>query len=141
MFGKRGEMPISVAGGEMPLRAPGFVGAALKPAAARAIAIPEIVVAPRGAPVPAAAASAPGNGSNGSRDAAKPQAAINSRRSDNYYDIKSTIFNAVAGKVSGDLLEIIKERPTLVAELLRSIRRTSARRVSEIVRQVRDGDW
>ena len=89
MFGKRGEMPISVAGGEMPLRAPGFVGAALKPAAARAIAIPEIVVAPRGAPVPAAAASAPGNGSNGSRDAAKPQAAINSRRSDNYYDIKS----------------------------------------------------
>ena len=79
----------------MPLRAPGFVGAALKPAAARAIAIPEIVVAPRGAPIPAAAASAPGNGSNGSRDAAKPQAAINSRRSDNYYDIKSTIFNAL----------------------------------------------
>ena len=31
----------------------------------------------------------------GPASAAKPQAAINSRRSDNYYDIKSTIFNAL----------------------------------------------
>ena len=48
---------------------------------------------------------------------------------------------AKAGKVSGDLLEIIRERPALVAELLRSIRRIPAKRVSEIARQVRDGDW
>ena len=82
MFGKRGEMPISVAGGEMPLRAPGFVGAALKPAAARAIAIPEIVVAPRGAPVPAAAAGnviragrATAGGRSASRRAARCQGA------------------------------------------------------------------
>ena len=48
---------------------------------------------------------------------------------------------ALAGKVSGDLLEIIRERPALVAELLRAVRRAPAKRVSEIARQVRDGDW
>ena len=48
---------------------------------------------------------------------------------------------ALAGKVSGDLLEIIRERPVLVADLLRAIRRAPAKRVSEIARQVRDGDW
>src|SRR3954468_6063513 len=44
---------------------------------------------------------------------------------------------AVAGKVSRDLLEIIRERPALVAELLRAIRRTPAKRISAIARQVR----
>ena len=48
---------------------------------------------------------------------------------------------ALAGKVSGDLLEIIRARPAVVAELLRSIRRAPAKRVSEIARQVRDGNW
>jgi transcriptional regulator with XRE-family HTH domain len=48
---------------------------------------------------------------------------------------------ARAGKVSSDLLEIIRERPTVVAELLRAMRGLSARRVSEISRQIRDGDW
>ena len=90
MFGKRSEMPLGAAGftGAAPTPAPA-------PAPARTIAIRESVVAPRGAPIPAVAAGAPGSGSNGSREAAKPQAAINSRRSDNYYDIKSTIFNAL----------------------------------------------
>ena len=48
---------------------------------------------------------------------------------------------ARAGKVSTDLLEIIRERPELVAELLRSIRRVSAKKISRISRQVRDGEW
>ena len=48
---------------------------------------------------------------------------------------------ALAGKVSSDLLEIIRERPTVVAELLRALRGMSAKRVSEISRQIRDGDW
>lgn len=48
---------------------------------------------------------------------------------------------ALAGKVSGDLLEIIRERPALMAELLRAIRRAPAKRISELARQVRDGDW
>lgn len=50
-------------------------------------------------------------------------------------------FLALAGKVSSDLLEIIRERPALVGDLLRSIKRAPAKRVAEIVRQVRDGDW
>ena len=48
---------------------------------------------------------------------------------------------ALAGKVSSDLLAIIRERPTEVAELLRAMRGLSAKRVSAISRQIRDGDW
>ena len=48
---------------------------------------------------------------------------------------------ALAGKVSSDLLEIIRERPTVVAELLRAMRGMSAKRVSEISRRIRDGEW
>ena len=48
---------------------------------------------------------------------------------------------ALAGKVSSDLLAIIRERPTVVAELLRAMRGMSAKRVSAISRQIRDGDW
>ena len=48
---------------------------------------------------------------------------------------------ALAGKVSSDLLEIIRERPTVLAELLRALRGMSAKRVSAISRQIRDGDW
>ena len=48
---------------------------------------------------------------------------------------------ALAGKVSGDLLEIIRDRPTAVAELLRSVRTMPTDQVSKISRQIRDGDW
>jgi len=48
---------------------------------------------------------------------------------------------ALAGKVSSDLLRIIREHPTQVGELLRSIRRVPAKRVAEMARQVRDGKW
>jgi|SRR5215472_13542045 len=48
---------------------------------------------------------------------------------------------ALAGKVSSDLLKIVRERPTLVGELLRAIRRVSAKRVAEMARQVRGGNW
>ena len=48
---------------------------------------------------------------------------------------------ALAGKVSSDLLQIIRERPTHVGGLLRSIRRVPAKRVAEMARKVRDGNW
>jgi len=48
---------------------------------------------------------------------------------------------ALAGKVSSDLTKIIRERPTLIGELLRSIRRVPAKRLAEMSRQVRDGIW
>jgi HTH-type transcriptional regulator, competence development regulator len=48
---------------------------------------------------------------------------------------------ALAGKVSSDLTQIIRERPAIVGELLRSIRRVPAKRVAQVARQVRDGNW
>jgi transcriptional regulator with XRE-family HTH domain len=39
---------------------------------------------------------------------------------------------ALGGKVSADLLEIIRERPTVVADLLRFVRKLPARRFSEM---------
>jgi len=51
------------------------------------------------------------------------------------------VFLALAGKVSGDLLEIIRQRPAAVAELLRSVQKLPAKRVTEISRQIRDGVW
>ncbi len=48
---------------------------------------------------------------------------------------------ALAGKVSTDLIDIIRARPAAVAEPLRSVRHTPTKRVAEIARQVRDGNW
>jgi transcriptional regulator with XRE-family HTH domain len=48
---------------------------------------------------------------------------------------------ALAGKVPADLVAIIHERPAAVAELLRSVRRVSAKRVGEISKQIREGKW
>jgi transcriptional regulator with XRE-family HTH domain len=50
-------------------------------------------------------------------------------------------FLALAGKVSGDLLEIIRKHPTVIAELLRALGRMPAKDVAKISRQIRDGDW
>ncbi len=51
------------------------------------------------------------------------------------------ILLALAGKVSSDLLEIIRSRPALMAELLRAVRKAPAKRVTQAAREVRDGDW
>jgi hypothetical protein len=48
---------------------------------------------------------------------------------------------ALAEKVSSDLVQIIRDRLTVVGELLRSIRRAPAQRVAELTRLVRDGNW
>lgn len=48
---------------------------------------------------------------------------------------------ALAGKVPADLVAIIHERPAAVAELLRSVKRVSSKRVSEISKQIREGKW
>jgi len=48
---------------------------------------------------------------------------------------------ALAGKIPADLIDIIRARPAAVAELLRSVRGTPARRIHQIARQVRDGVW
>ncbi len=48
---------------------------------------------------------------------------------------------ALAGKVSGDLQAVIRRRPQLFAELLRSLRAAPAHAVLRLVREVRDGSW
>lgn len=48
---------------------------------------------------------------------------------------------ALAGKVSSDLLDIVRARPALIAELLRTVRKATAKRISKVITEVRDGDW
>ena len=51
------------------------------------------------------------------------------------------VFLAMAGKVSGDLQEIIRKRPTVFAELLRQLKEAPDHAILRVVREVRDGDW
>ena len=48
---------------------------------------------------------------------------------------------AMAGKVSGDLREIIFKRPRLFADLLRELREKPDEAIYRVVREVRDGNW
>ena len=48
---------------------------------------------------------------------------------------------ALAGKVSGDLQEIIRKRPKLFADLIRQLKEAPDDAVLRVVREVRDGDW
>lgn len=48
---------------------------------------------------------------------------------------------AMAGKVSSDLLEIIRKRPQLFADLIRELKAMPDRAILRIARDVRDGDW
>jgi transcriptional regulator with XRE-family HTH domain len=48
---------------------------------------------------------------------------------------------AMGGKVSRDLLEVIRRRPLLFAELIRELKDLPDHAVLRLVREVRDGDW
>jgi transcriptional regulator with XRE-family HTH domain len=48
---------------------------------------------------------------------------------------------ALAGKVPTDLLEVIRARPRLFADLLRELKTMPDSAVLRIVREVRDGNW
>ena len=48
---------------------------------------------------------------------------------------------ALAGKVSSDLMQIIRKRPRLFADLLRALKAAPDRAVLRLVREVRDGNW
>lgn len=48
---------------------------------------------------------------------------------------------ALAGKVSSDLLEIIRKRPRLFAELIRQLKEAPDHAILSVVREVTDGDW
>ena len=53
----------------------------------------------------------------------------------------SDVLLALAGKVSKDLQEVIRRRPKLFGELLRSLRAAPNHAVLRVVREVRDGKW
>ena len=48
---------------------------------------------------------------------------------------------AMAGKVSSDVLEVIRSRPVLFAELVRRLKEEPDHAVLRVVRDVKDGDW
>ena len=48
---------------------------------------------------------------------------------------------AMAGKVSSDLLAIVKARPKLIGELLRELKEQPDHAVLSVVRNITDGDW
>ncbi len=48
---------------------------------------------------------------------------------------------AMAGKVSSDLLAIIRKRPMLFADLIRQLKSSPDHAILRVVREVRDGDW
>jgi HTH-type transcriptional regulator, competence development regulator len=48
---------------------------------------------------------------------------------------------AYAGKVSGDVREVIRRRPQLFAQLIREMKDMPDHAVLRLVREVRDGDW
>jgi HTH-type transcriptional regulator, competence development regulator len=48
---------------------------------------------------------------------------------------------ALAGKVSGDLREVIRRRPRLFGQLIRELRDLPDHAVLRLVREVRDGEW
>ena len=51
------------------------------------------------------------------------------------------ILLALAGKVSSDLLEVIRTRPALFADVLRQLKSLPDKAVLRLVREVRDGEW
>jgi transcriptional regulator with XRE-family HTH domain len=48
---------------------------------------------------------------------------------------------ALAGKVSSDLQEVIRQRPELFAQVIREMKELPDHSVLRIVREVRDGNW
>jgi len=48
---------------------------------------------------------------------------------------------ALAGKLSGDLQQIIMQRPRLFADLLRQLREAPDHAILRVAREVRDGNW
>ncbi|HND07095.1 MAG TPA: hypothetical protein PL012_15515, partial [Candidatus Obscuribacter sp.] len=48
---------------------------------------------------------------------------------------------ALGGKISEDLKRIIKQRPSLFAQLIRELKDMPDHAVLHLVREVRDGNW
>src|SRR3954471_6984481 len=56
-------------------------------------------------------------------------------------EVDADVALALAGKVSGDLQEVIRRRPMLFAALIRELKDLPDHAVLRLVREVRDGEW
>jgi len=56
-------------------------------------------------------------------------------------DEDADLLLAMAGKISGDLAEIIRKRPQLFAQLIRELKSMPDHAILRLVREVRDGEW
>ena len=56
-------------------------------------------------------------------------------------DVDADALLALAGKVSRDLLDTIRRRPLLFAQLIRELKDLPDHAVLRLVREVRDGEW
>ncbi|MCP4044502.1 MAG: helix-turn-helix transcriptional regulator [Gammaproteobacteria bacterium] len=56
-------------------------------------------------------------------------------------NLDTDVMLAMAGKVSTELLEVIRSRPELFATLLRELKSAPDHAVLKLVREVRDGEW
>lgn len=75
------------------------------------------------------------------REEVAPPSEETIRRLASDLDVDSDVLLALAGKVSADLMETIRRRPALFAELIRQLRHTPDHAVLRLVREVRDGEW
>lgn len=55
--------------------------------------------------------------------------------------VDSDVLLALAGKVSSDLQDVIRQRPELFARLIRELKDMPDHAVLRLVREVRDGSW
>jgi transcriptional regulator with XRE-family HTH domain len=56
-------------------------------------------------------------------------------------EVDPDLLLAMAGKVSKDLLDVIRRRPMLFGELIRQLKDLPDHAVLRVVREVRDGEW
>lgn len=75
------------------------------------------------------------------RDESPPPGEDTLRRLAAELQLDTDVLLALAGKVSRDLQEVIRRRPTLFAALIRELKDLPDHAVLRLVREVRDGDW
>jgi len=75
------------------------------------------------------------------REEVAPPSEETIRRLADALDVDADVLLALGGKVSKDLMEAIRKRPVLFAELIRGLREMPDQAVLRVVREVRDGEW
>lgn len=56
-------------------------------------------------------------------------------------DLDKDVLLALSGKVSSELQEVIRQRPTLFASLILQLKEAPDNAILKVVREVRDGNW